>query len=441
MKNRLFFIVCAAMFTFARPAAAQTPAGERPYRGLFGGGAQLRETPLTITIAVGSGYDTNVLLDPTGSGTGVVDPRVSRSAGFGSLNAGLDYSRTTDRVALAVSAGTATRYHPASSEFIGTHHGSVGASYRFSRTTVLNASQSVSYQPFLTIDVFPQLGESDLGLQEPTTHDRGTLRVDYLTYQSVIGARRQVSRRGSLVVGYNFQLSDFTALDSDFTAHGTWGRYLYALGRGVALRLGYGYRAAHSPQLGEGRHVASHDIDTGIDYSRALSLSRRTTLSFSSGLSVLSDTVRTYYNVIGNARLNHQMGRTWNADIAYNRSVGFLAAFAEPVFGDSITIGLTGMPGRRLQFRSRVGASLGDLGVASAGAGGFDSYVASSGLDVALTRHLALGVDYSYYRYTFESGAVLPLGLPSDIDRQSVQAYLSVWLPIGSHIRRPNVAR
>jgi hypothetical protein len=52
-----------------------------------------------------------------------------------------------------------------------------------------------------------------------------------------------------------------------------------------------------------------------------------------------------------------------------------------------------------------------------------------SGLQAALSRNIAAFVQYFYYRYFYEE-TVLPIGLPSEFDRQGVRFGLSFWVPL-----------
>ena len=74
-----------------------------------------------------------------------------------------------------------------------------------------------------------------------------------------------------------------------------------------------------------------HSFDVGIDFHKALSLSRRTTLSFGTGTTAFADVNGTHIYATGNATLTRELGRTWFATAAYNRDVSFLSTFREPV--------------------------------------------------------------------------------------------------------------
>lgn len=442
MRLPLSFIVCATvLLTMVRPATAQTPRPERPYRGLFGGNVGATEDLLTLSFSLLGGYDTNVLLDPfAGGGSGVVDPLLTESSGYGGFAAGLHFSLNRSRVTLDASANSAGHYYSGQSEFVGTHSGFVGVAWQSAKNTRVIASQGISYQPFLLIDIFPQLIAGELGQQPSPSRDRGTLRGDYLTHQTTVGLDQRVSRRSSFNLRYGYHSSDFGDGDRDFTTQTARGGFSFDVAKGLGARLGYGYTVGDYLLVDQTRRVGSHNIDAGIDMSRSLSFSRRTTFSFGTGLGAVADTNQTYYNVIGNARLNHEIGRSWTASAAYTRNIGFLERFAEPFFSDSISVGLAGLMHRRLQFRSSLHGSLGDVGL-SASANGFATYVAASGITFGLSRYVGLGVDYSYYRYAFDGGALLPAGLPSELGRHSVQSSLNLWAPLVSRARRADASR
>ena len=79
--------------------------------------------------------------------------------------------------------------------------------------------------------------------------------------------------------------------------------------------------------------TAIHDIDVGVDYARPLSLTRRTTLDFGTGSSVVTmptldlgqeaGATETQVRFVGDVGVTHEMGRTWRLRLGYNRGVGF----------------------------------------------------------------------------------------------------------------------
>jgi len=169
-------------------------------------------------------------------------------------------------------------------------------------------------------------------------------------------------------------------------------------------------------------------------------LTRRTTLTFSTGTMAIVNEGTSHYYLIGSARLNHEIKRTWGAGLTYNRDVRFIDTFRAPVLSDALSAGLGGLISRRLQCSSSVGMQRGGVGLGE-GDNNFISYFGAASLTAGLTRYLAAGIDYTYYRYTFEGGVALPPGYPSQRDRQSVRGYVRLWGPLMSRARRPNATR
>lgn len=435
--------VLAALLIAATAASAQTRP-DRPYRGLFGGSPPATEDLLTLTLSTGGGFDTNVYIED------VVDPSAPEPApsneGYATLTAVLNFAWNTPRLSLAGSASTDSRYYTSHSEFLGAHSGSFGGSFQIARHTTLSASQSISYMPFLTLNLFPSL--YDVLAPAPSVGqalDQGTARYNSVTAQSGVELARQIGRRTSIGLSYRYQRNDFGTgtTDGDFSTMFVQGQLQHGIARDLGVRLGYGYTysglpAAEDPLGTPGERIGygGQNIDAGVDFSRSLSFSRRTTFSFGTGMGAVKDPNTTYYRLVGNARLNHEIGRTWNAGVAYDRNLGFLQAFSQPFFVDSITAGVSGMVHRRLQWRSNLYWSLGDVGFGDT-AGGFDSFGATSGITLGLSRRLGVGVDYSYYQYSFDAASLLPTGLAHDLNRHGLHAYLSVWVPLLSRMRRP----
>ena len=424
--------------------SAQPRRPERPYRGLFRGGVGgSTEQGLTLDAQLGGGYDDNVFSEGFGGGGGLETGSDWQSGGFGYLGADLSYSLATPRVSFGASLVSANRYFPDQvTSFIGAHTGRVGVSLERRRTR-LTLSQSVGYQPFLTLDVFPTLLDPELGQGDAADQDQGTPLDGYLSYVSSVDLTHRVSRRGALIFNYGYRASDFDDRARNLAVNSVAGRYEHEVLRDLTVRLGYGFsdgRYASLPTVDQ-EDVRQHTIDVGVNFDRALSLTRRTTLSFETGGAAISDSEDTFYTVLGGARLNHEMGQSWNAAISYLRNLSFIEAIADPFLSDALSLGLRGMLARRLEFDATGSVSTGVIGLSGGGDDGLTTYGTRVGLTLGLTRFLALEVSHSYYHYAFESGVSLPVGLSSLYDRQSVLATLNVWVPIITSARSPNASR
>jgi hypothetical protein len=221
-----------------------------------------------------------------------------------------------------------------------------------------------------------------------------------------------------------------------FVNHIGGGGLSYTLGRGLDLQAGYRYAEARYASGPRQQHL----IDAGVNYNRALSFSRRTQLSFSTGSSIVQSTNRTRFNLTGNATLKHEIGRTWNAWASYARQVLLNETWTEPVLADSMSVGFGGLISRRLQFASAARGALGKQGLEK-NAPGFDAAHASATLTYAVTRFMNLGVTYSYYQQRFDDGVLLSTGVPVDATRNSIRATVSLWAPLYQRQRRADATR
>jgi hypothetical protein len=214
----------------------------------------------------------------------------------------------------------------------------------------------------------------------------------------------------------------------------------FGLSRNLSLRTGYArQQSEYAGRLGE---YVYETYDIGLDFQKALSVSRRTTLAFATGGSAFQDVGdnagnRRYY-VTGGARLNHEIGRSWLASAAYDRSVQFIDALLQPTLTDSFSGGVNGLISRQLEFSSGVQGSIGRIGFGdqTTNRGSFDTYQAFASLAYALSRWASVNASYSYYQYRFDSITLLPTGIARNFDRQSVRANLNLWAPLMNRTRR-----
>jgi hypothetical protein len=422
-------LALAAMLS-GMPLAAQEPRPERPYRGVFGRVGQTEQL-LVATGEIGGGYDSDVFTSGDGA-SAALQPRAGIGSSYGAVSGGLSYSLTRPRVSFAASGSSAANvYFRLTDPLVASHAGSVGASFELSRGTRVSGSQSISYQPLDSLGLYPELADPVLGQTPPVDASFGAIWESYFHYASDLSLSQALSSKAGVSVSYRRSLSDFASDDLDMVTHGVMGRFTRNVGRGLDLRLGYGYESGGYETDGlDGQEATpyGHTIEAGVDFNRELSFSRRATLSFGTGSSAVKDAGQTRYYVTGNARLMREVGRTWNATISYDRDVDFVETLREPVFSDSVNFGMGGLIGRRVDFQSNAGFAFGEVGVEEAD--DFRSFYASSGLLFALNRHSALGIDYYLNRYSFTDTQVLLPGVPPRLIRHSIRASISLWAPL-----------
>ncbi|MEZ5316491.1 MAG: hypothetical protein R2752_03740 [Vicinamibacterales bacterium] len=428
------------------PASAQQSRPERPYRGLFGGGVDGARHLLTANLRIGGGYSTGLFLGQATTGESTTPIEQRSSATYNNFNGGLTYSLNAGRATMNASAAANGRYFPeyGNTVIVG-YGGAVAGTFALSTRTSVRASQGLSYQPLFNLPFFADAFEPVEGLFTPIDQAFGTTEVGYRSVDTNAGVEHQLTRRSRFTLAYRRGRSDGTG---DAASRDQIGRVYqdasaqlqFALSRILSLRLGYGYgwsEADMASQPDAPARFTSQRIDAGVDVSKAIALTRRTRLAFSTGTTAISDQNNTQVTVIGNASLTREVGRTWNVGLNYVRNVRFVDTLQQPVFSDAVGLGVGGLLNRRMSFQSSVGAAFGRIGLGvdtntpDRRNNRYTSYYTTAGLSIGLTRNLALTTSYTYYRYTVDDVSPLPASARFDqLNRHAVQASLELWAPL-----------
>lgn len=432
-------LVSFVLVATAAPAFAQAPRPERPYRGLFASGMADAGQSLKARVSLSAGYDDDLSADATGSqGLAGEDPLSTRRGVLGTLGGSLAYQLTTDKFGLGASGATTARYYPSlENQVVRVSQARIAASVRLREGTSLSGSASAIHQPYSFGAIFPTLFSPQIGDSPAPNPDLAVTADSYLALEGDTALSHRFSRRASGVANYQYRVAEIPGESGQFVYQNAMGQFSYTVGRGLGLRAGYGYGETQYSSLAA--RVVHHQIDAGVDYNRALSFSRRTTLSFGTGSSSTKVRGTYYFTATGSARLNHEMGRSWNASFAYGRHVMFVETWQEPVLSDAITAAVGGLLTRRLQFMLAANAARG-RGF-SINSGAFESYYGTAALSFAVARFMNLDFAYSYYQHHFAEGSLLPPGALRMMDRQSVRAGVSLWAPLFHRARRVDAAR
>jgi hypothetical protein len=426
----LLGLASALVLAAAIPCSAQS----RPFRGLFGSRVQNpnRAQSLTFSASVYAGWDDNALA----AEPGVSDPRTQAESTLAGMTLGLQYGKRAGRVQYGAGVGTEYRYYADLDDVRGGNLAlSFGMSAALSRRTQLQLSQDFAYQPFYQYSLFPTLptiDPPDLGVPPTLDPDFVLSRESGWISTSNVNLERQLGRRSTLSTFYSYGRSDFNGESAempdafDVQSHAAGVRFLRRMTRNASLHVGYSYRfgeyGADTPE------VQGHDIDIGVDYARALTLSRRAHFAFSTGSSMIQTGGQRYFRVIGGANFTYQIARAWTASANYNRSMGFVARFGDPFFSDNVAAGLEGFLGRRVRLSFSAAYSTGDVGFGSR-AEGFRTSTAGATAQYAFTTYLAAYLEYLYFRYRFPESLGFPGG-SGPVNRNGVRGGLSLVLPI-----------
>jgi hypothetical protein len=438
-------LLAAGMFAaVAAPAAAQLqPPGQRrdrPTRGIFAAGLSEWEQSLIFNASFGAGYDDDLLAETLGGSLPPAADQRPRRGKFGLGTLGLDYSVNRDRVSASANASMMSRYYPdLEDSSIVTYAAGLQASVNLARRTNLSTSHQIGILPN-HLRIFYGLGFDPRTTPEPADDLSLTVgRETYLDVRSSVGLSQEVTDRLALNAGYSYYAADARNDEVTLGGHHLTAGGAYRIAQGLGARLGYGYSQTSYADGSSNKHKGS-TIDGGIDFNRALSLTRRTTMSFSTGVSGLRAGDDTHYVATGNIALNREIGRSWTASVGAARSVNFFQTFGDPVLSNTVHGGVSGLLSRRLSFSANTGWAQGNVGVV-AGASEFESTHASAGVRWGFARMFGLSLRYSIYRYDFGGDGPLPAGIEREMKRQSVRVSLDFWAPLVTQERRGNASR
>jgi len=416
----------------------QPASVRRPYRGIFGGPADPNsKQALTLTGSIFGAYDDDVFAADSGSNVPLGGS--SNSSGYyGGLSAGADYSRNTDRVSFGLLGNVGVNRYVAQHQTAPIYSTAANISAKVARRTTVSAGAGLVYAPEYRLGLFisPTSLTGALDPFNTVAPDYDLFSLEAYRTSASVTLSQALGQRSALEGWYSLMNVNYVHEAFDYRSQAGGGRFTHRLTRNLGVRLGYSYGEANYNNQQAVRPQRIHNIEAGVDYSRALSFSRRTTFSFSTGSAVLVrdkalggfDGNRSSFQVIGNASLTHEIGRTWTAQLAYRRAVDFREGFYDPFLTDGASASLGGLLSRRVRFSSSIDYALGSVGVTRSN--NFHSASANAGLEVGLTRNLAFYGRYVYYAYDFDAEVALDSRFPRKLDRQGVRIGLTAFVPV-----------
>jgi hypothetical protein len=414
----------------------QTGRSDRPYRGLFGQSTEpVPGHQVVVTGILLTGYDDDLRADARGTGggggTGVSSPDEALSGSVTTAMGSMSYTFTNDSLAVSLMGGGVARYYPSlEDEFVPYPNasGSVNYSTALRKGLTVSMNAAAFYRPYLFDSTF--LFPSSFDLPDPALGD-DDVPYDtqaFLTHTERIGLSQRLTQRTTLhgFVGYRGTEKAESRADRPFSRQSYGGGLTHNLSQGLSLRAGY---TLHETHYSLGRVIPFHVIDVGANYGRALSFSRRTTLSFGTGTTALERNDELRWRLTGQAQLTHEFGRTWTAYASYHRSVLSSEVWDAPADADGVAIGLAGLFTRRLQMSATARGVLGKAGQVE-DPPGFDGLHGELMFGYALNRWANLTAMYAYYQHNFDAGTPLRVDLPRTVERNSVRVGVTLSKPI-----------
>jgi hypothetical protein len=420
---------------------AKPQSSSRPYQGLFGGASSGTDRdPFALSVTIAEAHDQDLLGDV------ITGPSAYQIGGrFTELSADASYRLDTHKVQFAATGGTNFRYYDEQDAIVGVgQYGGAGVWIPLSRSTSFAANQTVSYAPSYLYRLFVTPGAPELGQVNPGT-DYAVNQSPSLSYGTTASLTTTFGPRNELAFDTHRQYTDYvrsadlqtlpigTLVQSDLSTYQIGGRFSRGMSRDVKLNLGYTFTRA---DYYSGITPAEHGVNAGFTYTHPTSKTRKTSLSFRVGSSrlELADTgdqgtvLRPYYRTVGDVTFMREFGRTWQANAAYHRGVGFVDGLRTPVLTDGVLIGANGMINRRVDVSVNAASTIGEPTTVVA-LRGFRTNTATARTQMALNHNAALFAEYLFYFYDFPIG-LTPIGAPPRVSRNGVRAGLSLWVPM-----------
>ena len=426
MKHHLWVAVL-----LLAPAAAFAQGNPGPFGGLFG--RTPHRTGLDYRVfevrGTGGGQWNDFLSEGTPD-----KPKPPFAGGVGIAAATMTYDRKADRLDLR--AGSTVEYRDSITS--GTTRGTTvdgGLVLNSRLTTRVSAQMAVSYRHSPFYQFYPSSAWLGDGVVVPgLPYD--VQAIGYHNGETRIGGSFQYSKRSTLTASASRGEAWFpTSKDSNVTLSAYEGLWTRRLTRNFALRLGYTHRETRHRTLALGKLV-EEQIDAGIDFHRALTISPRTTVAFTTHTSIVRQPDREpIYRLNGEFALARLFRRTWKLQLDGQRATEVLAGFVQPLLVDSLSLSMSGMLSDRVEFVTMLRGSHGRFGYEGEH-GPFTMATSMTEVKIALTRHLGIFSQYGFYHHDAptEAFSITALG---QLSRQTFTAGISAWIPVYTRERTP----
>ena len=437
MRRRYRFLALAPTLSLllgVSAADAQGRLAPRPFESLFGGtrGNDSKGQSLDLIAAVGAASDSNTL------GSGDLVGSLFNSDGIHtSLSSAINYAVRLDRVQVGASAGIDGRYYSKLGELVSTNKAADAfLDVNLGRTT-FSVRQGVAASPVHYSELFPTLRASTIGDTGATLGAYTLTDLLALRYSSSASLGFQLGRRTSVEFDAMNGFTDFGEGSAflDERAYSLSGRLIQRFWRDAGVRFGYGYRKGvyRFDELAASADL--HDLDIGIDYDRALSLTRRTSLRFAATSSILTSPSADLQNRLvywfgGTVGLSYEIGRSWETEVTYDRGTRLVAGLSEPVFSNGIIGRVSGAITRRVELDTSAGVAFGTVGFGLAGDHGFNTYSAQTRVQYSISRMWAVHGQYRFYNHDFGADVIVPEEVPTLFGHHGIEVGLSLWVPL-----------
>jgi hypothetical protein len=410
-------------------SAQETTTTRKPraFPALFGPTeAELnRPRRLYLSCSIYDAADDNTFLS---NDTDVLDPTLQSNRWYTGANVSLAYTSKPRRNLFSLNLSSSARYYSDLHEVVTTRHsGAFSLDLQPAFDWRVQLSSTASYSPYYDVVLGPTgqaLSSADM---PPISEDASVSKQHAMQYGSFVGVTHNFAPETMLALNYGVRYRQiFEGADTDTQRAGF--QFTHAIAKDVAVKIGYAYGltttggAAAAP-------IRNNDLDIGLNYGRTFAPSVRTSVSFTTGSTIVSAEDGQHFRVTGSGRLMRRLSPTWTAMLSYDRGLQVPDGATRPFFSDTVSGTLGGYLGRRVNVRLQPSYSHGVVGL-GADVNPYDAYTNTSRIEVAISRRVALYGEHFFYRYRFASDAGLPAQLMPSVDRQGARMGLTLWAPI-----------
>lgn len=408
-------------------------------------GAMLTGPSWNLGVSIFGGYNRSNL--PQVSSSSGTLTSIIRNGVTGGVNTQLGTGFSSRFGSYGFGGGTATNYFRSTGRFITSFSGNASQALQIGQRGRLSAGESVMVAPYYALSGFQGLSnfsgtQLTMPLQPAVNQAIGDMRQ--YRYSTALDYSQQFTDRTTMSARYNLDASALVTAAPQFYYHMASAQVAHTLTQSFGVHAGYGYSQLQYTPLN--RKDGFHMIDIGVDVNRGLSITRRAKVGFSTGTTVNrrtpinSNTTPTgttgtttaqpsqlVFNLIGNANLSYDIGRSWGARIQYGRTWQVVDGTYVPYLGDAISGGLSGGLGRNISLgamgqymlRMKQKSQTSSQNLSQGQAMAFNVF-----MNLRATTSISGFVNYGYYQQEFDLRQ-LGLNLPGAFARQSVRGGVS----------------
>jgi hypothetical protein len=308
------------------------------------------------------------------------------------------FERRGPRRTVTARLGGALRYFPDIQEFLTLDRSaSLGVDAQIGSNSLLRATQTVQFSHYRQFGgpIFPMEGTAALPVYNP--YGAATVGPSFWDLASTVELSRKLNQRTGMEFDYGFRVSVTDAARELPISQRAGIGLRHMLSRYAALKLGTTYRFGRTGYELTALPTTAVDFEAGVDYNRALSFSRGTTVSFSSGTALVSRSATALEPselgrelvVIAALTASQTLGRDWEAQLGGDRNLQYVEGFRDPFYATRIKSRLTGEIGQRFSVQAAADYSTGS-GIGSSVSQTFNGFQAHTSVAYALTRRWEL---------------------------------------------------